>query len=218
MPAHTAHLILPCFQIVEHLGLVIKLGVDGQRLHRHTHRMQEPLVRTSIVDGGKQRLLFIIIFCKQETIGRCEEIALEDALFLAKAVNTCHIHTQRPHHRGLTMLWLFKVWHQLGKTITAVEVLCIPLFAFLESRRLPQLSLCFCHLCHRHSLRFQHLSVVGFLHICQHDLQCRTVTYDMVDVEEEIEVLRILEQADVEQTVVVDVKRHNHLQLPGLDV
>ena len=136
MLAHTAHLILTGLQIVYHLGLIVKLGIDGQRLHRHTHRVQEALVGTSVVDGGEERLLFIIIFGQQETVSRREEIALEDAFLLAECVHLGHLHIERPHHTGLRVLRLLKVGHQLGEAVAAVEVLGIPLLAFVEGCRL----------------------------------------------------------------------------------
>ena len=58
----TAHLVLSCFQKVYHFGFFIKLGIDGQCLYRHTDRMQESFVRSAIIDGGKQRLLLIVVF------------------------------------------------------------------------------------------------------------------------------------------------------------
>ena len=207
--AHTAHLILTSLQVVKHLGLIVKLGIDGQCLHRHTDGMQEALVRTSVVDGGEERLLFIIVFGQQETVGRREEIALEDAFLLAECVHLGHLHVERPHHTGLAVLRLLKVGHQLGEAVATVEVLCIPLLAFVEGSRLAQLYLSRRHLCHRHRLRFQCSSTVNLVDVAEHHLQCGAVADDVVDVEEEVEMFRILEQADMEQTVLVDVERHD---------
>ena len=206
MLAHTAHLILTSLQVVKHLGLIVKLGIDGQRLHRHTDGMQEALVGTSVVDGGEERLLFIIVFGQQETVGRREEIALEDAFLLAECVHLGHLHVERPHHTGLAVLRLLKVGHQLGEAVATVEVLCIPLLAFVEGSRLAQLCLSRRHLCHRHRLWFQCSATVNLVYVAEHHLQCGAVADDVVDVEEEVEMFRILEQADMEQTVLVDVE------------
>ena len=101
MLAHTAHLILTSFQIVEHFRLVVKLSIDGQRLHRHTHRVEETFVGTSVVNRGKQRLLFIIIFSQQEAVNRRKEITLEDAFLLTESVHFGHLHVECTHHTGL---------------------------------------------------------------------------------------------------------------------
>ena len=107
MLAHSAHLILAGFQIVEHLGIVVELGIYGQRLHRHTHGVQETFVGTAVVNGCEQRLLFIVIFSQKEAIDRRKEIALENAIFLAECIYFGHIHVKCPHHTGLCVFRLF---------------------------------------------------------------------------------------------------------------
>ena len=94
---HSAHLVLSCLQIVENLGVIIKLGIDWQRLYRHTYGMQKTLVGATVVDGGEQRFLFIIIFSQQETIGRCKEIALEDAFLLTESIHYSHLYVECSH-------------------------------------------------------------------------------------------------------------------------
>ena len=155
MLAHTAHLVLTSLQVVEHLRFVIELSIDGQRLYRHSHRVEETLVCTSVVDRGKQRLLFIIIFGQQETVDRRKEIALEDAVLLTESIHFGHLHIECPHHTGLRVLRLLQVRHQLRKAVTTVKVLGIPLLAFIKGRRLAQLCLCNSHLRHRHRLWLQ---------------------------------------------------------------
>ena len=132
MLAHPAHLVLTSFQIVEHLGVIVKLGIHGQRLHRHTYGMQETLVATAIIDRREQRLLFVVVSGQQETVGCREEIALEDAIVLAELIYPSHVDAERPHHRGLAVHGLIQVGHQWRITVAAIEVLGIPLLAFLK--------------------------------------------------------------------------------------
>ena len=209
--AATAHLILPGLQVIQHLRFVVELRIHGQRLHRHAHRVEESLVCAPVVDGGEQRLLFIIVFCQQEAVDRGEEIALEDTFLLAEGIHAGHIHAQSAHHTCLRVFRNLQVGHQLRVAVAAVKVLGIPLLAFLERCRLAQLGLCRCHFRHRQCLGFQRLAVVGFLQIGQHHLQRCSVADDVVDVEEEVEVLCILQQADMEQPVVVDVEGHDEV-------
>ena len=204
--AHTAHLILTSLQIVEYPGLIVELGIDGQRLHRHTDGVQETLVGTTVVDGGEERLLFIIIFGQQEAVGRREEIALEYAILLAECVHLGHLHVERPHHTGLAVFRILKIGHQLCEAVAAVEVLCIPLLAFVKGSRLAQFGLSRCHLGHRHRLWFQRTASVDLVYVAEHHLQGGAVADDVVDVEEEVEMFRILEQADMEKTILVDVE------------
>ena len=169
--------------------------------------MQEALVGTTVIDGGKQRLLFIVIFSQEETIGRCEEIALEDAVLLAEGIHLFHLHIKSAHHRCFRMFFHFQVGHQLCEAVATVKVLCIPLLALLEGCRLTQLCLCRRHLCHCHRLGLQRTTIIHLVDVAEHHLQRRAVTNDMMDIEEEVEVFAVLEQTDVEQTVFVDVER-----------
>ena len=116
------------------------------------------------------------------------------------------------------MLRLLQVRHQLRKAVTTVKVLGIPLLALIKGRRLAQLSLCNSHLCHRHRLRFQGATAVDLVYVAEHHLQRGAVADKMVDVEEEVEMLRILEQTYMEQTVLINIERHDHLLLLSLDV
>ena len=216
MLSYTAHLVLPCLQVVEHPGLGGKLGIDGQCLDCHTHRVQETLVGATVVDGCEQRLLFVVIFGQQETIGRREEIALEDAIFLAEGIHIGHIHVKRPHHTGLCVLWFLQVGHQLREAVAAVEVPGIPLLAFIEGGGLAQFCFCHSHLRHRHGLGLQCSAAIDLVDVAQHHLQCGAVADDMMDVEEEIVVPGIPEQADMEEAVVVDVEGNDErLTVPG---
>ena len=107
------------------------------------------------------------------------------------------------------MLRYLQVGHQLCEAVTTVEVLCVPLLAFVKGRRLAQLSLSRCHLCHRHGLRLQCTASVDLVYVAEHHLQGGAVADDMVDVEEEVEMLSILQQTDMEQPILVDVERHD---------
>ena len=211
MFTHPAHLVLSSFQIVEHLGVARKLGIHRQRLHRHTHGVQETLVGTSVVDGGEQRLLFVVVSGQQETVGRCKEIALEDTLLLTESIHLGHVHVECPHHRRLAVLRFLQVGYELCETVAAVEVLGIPLLAFVEGRRLAQFCLGDSHFGHCHRLGLQCFACVGLLQVAQHHLQRGAVTNEVVDIQEEIEMLGILQQADVEQTVLIDVERHDEI-------
>ena len=133
--AHTAHLLLSGFQKVEDGRRVVKLAIDGQRLHRHAHRMEEALVGASVVDGGEERLLFVVILGQQETVGCGEKVAPEDAVLLAETVYAGHIDAECAHLRCLAVDGFFEVGHQLCETVVAVEVPGIPLLALLESCR-----------------------------------------------------------------------------------
>ena len=53
LPA-SAHLLLSGFQVIEHRRLVVIFGIDRQRLDRHTDRVQEPFVRTTVIDGKEE--------------------------------------------------------------------------------------------------------------------------------------------------------------------
>ena len=101
MLSNTPHLLLPGFQVVKHLGLIVESRIDGQRLHRHAYGVKETLVGTTVVDGGEQRFLLIIILSQQKAIGRCKEVALENTFVFAESIHLRHVHTQRPHHRSL---------------------------------------------------------------------------------------------------------------------
>ena len=212
MLSAAAHLVLPTLQEVQHRRVVVELRIDGQRLHRHTHGVQEPLVRTSIVYRGEERLPLVIVLGQQEAVGRREEIALEDALLLAEGIHLRHLDVQRTNHRGLRMLRYLQVGRQLRKRVAAVaKLLGIPLLTLLEGWCLAQFGLRPGNVCHRQFLGCQRLAVVGLLHVAEHHFQCRTVANDMVYVQEEVEVFGILHQTDMEQPVVVKVKRHYEL-------
>ena len=204
--ANTTHLVLTCLQVIQHLGLVVELGIYRQRFDRHTYRVEKTLVRTTVINRRKQRLLFIIIFCQQETIGCCEEITLKDTFLFTEGIHLGHLHIERPHQRRLTVLWFLQVGHQLCKAIATVEVLGIPLLTLLKGRCLAQFRLSHRHLCHRHGLGLQCSPTIDLIHIAQHHFQCRTVANDMVDVEEEVEMLCILQQTNMEQSILVNVE------------
>ena len=55
---YTTHLVLTCLQVIQHLGLVVKLGIHRQRLDRHTYGVQKALIGTTVINRRKQRLLF----------------------------------------------------------------------------------------------------------------------------------------------------------------
>ena len=160
--------------------------------------MQKTFVRTTVIDRCKQRLLFIIIFSQQETIGRCEEITLEDAFLFTEGIHPRHLHTQRPYHTGLAVYRFLQVGHQLCEAVATVEVLGVPLPAFVKGRCLAQRSFCRSHLGHRHLLWLQRSSTIHLIHVGQHDLQRGTIADDMVNVEEEVVVGCILQQTDME--------------------
>ena len=216
--ADTTHLVLPSLQVIQHLGLVVKLGIYRQRLDRHTNGMQKTFVRTTVIYRSKQRLLFIIIFSQQETISCGEEITLEDTFLFAEGIHLGHLHVERPHQRRLAVFRFLQVRHQLRKAVATVEVLGVPLLTFFKGRCLAQFSLSDSHLCHRHGLRLQCSSTIDLIHISQHHLQRSTIADDMMNVEEEVVMLCIPQQSDMEQTILVDIKRHDELLLHNLDI
>ena len=173
--------------------------------------MQETLVGTAVVDGCKQRLLFVVVSGQQETVGCREEIALEDAIVLAELIYPRHVNAERPHHGGLAVHGLIQVGHQWRITVAAIEVLGIPLLALLESRCLAKSFFSQSYFSHRHRLGLQRTATINLIHIAQHHLQRGTVTNEVVNIQEEIEMLGILQQTDMEQTVLVDVERHDEL-------
>ena len=71
----------------------------------------------------------------------------------------------RAKHMGLRAFRTFQVGIQLSERVATIEVLRIPLLAFLKRRRLAFLVLCCGELHQRHLLGFQGLSVVGGLDV-----------------------------------------------------
>ena len=65
MLAATPHLLLAILQIVQHSSVSIELCKDGERLDKHTNCTTQRFVLSSVVDGGKERFLLIVVLCQQ---------------------------------------------------------------------------------------------------------------------------------------------------------
>ena len=170
MLAAAVHLVLTDFQEVKHRGLVGELGIDGQGLYRHTYGALETLVGTSVIDGGKQRLLFTSIFCQQEGIGRHEEITPIDAVVLTELLYPIHTYIQCPRQRSLRFPLQFPIGEQRCVAVATIENLGVPLLVFLESRRVALLGFSQSQFLLRHVLRCQDAAAISGLHVVKHDV------------------------------------------------
>ena len=52
--AAATHLFLTRFQEIQHGGVFVEFGIDGQCLDKHAHGVSELFVLTSIINGRKQ--------------------------------------------------------------------------------------------------------------------------------------------------------------------
>ena len=164
------HLFLTGFQEVEHRSVVGELGVNGQRLHRHANGMLELRIGATVEHRGEQRFLLVVVLGQQEGIGRREECAFFDAVGLAESIHPIHVDAESAEHISVRVLGYFKVGEELGEGVAAVEVLGIPLFAFLESGRFAHLGFGKGEFLHRHLLGSQRATVVGRLHVANDNM------------------------------------------------
>ena len=93
----TSILLLAGFQEVQHRGVISELGIDGQRLHRHTYGMEEPLVSTSVVNSGEQCLLLVVILCQKIRVSCGEEGILIDTVGLAESLYLFLVNAKYPN-------------------------------------------------------------------------------------------------------------------------
>ena len=103
LPA-TRHLLLSGLQEVEHGRLVGKVCIHGHCLDQHTDRLCRPAVVTATDDGAEHRRLLVIVFSQQETVGRREEGALEDAVFAAEGIHADTVHMHAPRSQTVSVL------------------------------------------------------------------------------------------------------------------
>ena len=205
--AATRHLLLSGLQKIEHGGLVGEVCIDRHCLDQHTDRMCRPTVVASTDDGAEQRCLLVIVFGYQETVGRREDGALENAVFAAESIYAGTVNMHAPRLQSVSILGSVQVGQQGGEAVAAVVLLCIPLPVRLELGRLSLFLFFEGQLGHRDCLRCQFLALVGCPNVVQEHLQRRAVANDMVDVEEPVVVLVVAQHPHTEETVVIDVER-----------
>ena len=184
--AAPAHLFLALLQQFQHSRVGSELGIDGQRLYRHAHRMGKPLIGAAVIDRREQRFLLVVEFGKQIGIGRGKQRTLENSRLLAESIDTRHVQRQRACHVILAVLWLFQVGKELGEGVAAVEVLGIPLTALDQRIGLTQLRVGLGNLHEGQFLGSDSLAAVGFVNVLQHDLHRRSVHDDVMVIQKQV--------------------------------
>ena len=207
----TDHLFLTCFQEVEHSSLFRELGINGQRLHRHTNGMLELLLGTVVENRGKQRFLLVVILGQQEGICRREESAFLNAIGLTEGIHLVHVDVENADFMGGRVFGNLEVGDELGKCVTTVKILGIPLFSLFKGW-------CFAHLgfgkgkfLHRHLLGGKRVTVVSLLHIAKHVGKRGAVEDDMMCIEEPIEMVSAAHHFNMKQPAAIKLERLNEL-------
>ena len=206
LPA-TRHLLLSGLQEIEHGRLVGEVCIHGHCLDQHTDRLCRPAVVATTDDGAEQRRLLVIVFSHQETVGRREEGALEDAMLAAEGIHAGTVHIHAPRLQTVRVLSSVKVGQQGREAVAAVVLPSIPLLVLLELGHLSLFLFFEGQLGHRNRLGCQFLALVGCPYVVQEHLQRRAVANDMVDVQEPVVVLIVSQHPHAEEMVVVDVER-----------
>ena len=206
MLAAAAHLVLQQAHEVEHGGLAGELAVDGQRLHCHAHGAKGALVATAVVNGGKQRLLLVVVFRQQETECRGEEVALEDAVVFAELVDARHVNAQSAKLACLAVLALIAVGQELGEGVATVEVGGIPALGIVKGWKLACLGLIEGNLRHADGLGRDVLASVGALNVVKQHAQRGAIGYDVVNVYDKIIVIAVAHQSHAKQATAINVK------------
>ena len=199
MLATPFHLLLMVPQQVEHGGVIVKLAADGHGLDKHSMRVDETLVAASVVGSGCHRSLFAGIACQQVGVCRSHQRALIDTIVAAELLHPLQIHVQGALSISYRIGVRLSVWHQPHHDIIAVKMLGIPLPPCLADLRRASCLLLLCIFCQRQHLGIGGSTAVCHVNVMQQDLLRRAVVYDMVCVEEKIEMLIVLQQAHVEQ-------------------
>ena len=212
------HLLLAGLEVVQHGGLVGEGGINGQRLHRHTHGMLETLVCATIVDGIEEGFLLVVVLCQKVGVNRCKQGTFIDTVLFAEGIHLGHVGTHYALHVRLRVFLDFQVGKKLGEGVATVEVLGVPAFALLESVGLAQLGLSngqfrLCQL-----LRSERATVIDRLHIVNQDAVRGSVADKVVGVEEPVEVFLVLHQAGVEEPSAVELVGLDELPLLRFDV
>ena len=167
----TCHLLLPSLEELEHRGVACELSIGGQRLDEHADGVLQELVLPAVVDVCEQGFLLVVVLREQECESRCEQGALEDAVFLAEGVDALHACAERTQEVNLgVQLWsdgltCVHIRYERRVGIAAIEVLGKPCFRFAECRRLSLGDFCLCCLRLRHVLLFQLESFVSLFYV-----------------------------------------------------
>ena len=111
-----------------------------------------------------------------------------------------------------------EVGHQLGKRISTVEVLCIPLLTFFKSRCLSQFGFLLCYLCHGERFWSQRFSLIGGIYIAEYHLHRGTIDNDVMQILEVIVVICIFQQSDMKQPITIDVERYDKRRFHCLNI
>ena len=216
--AAAVHLFLIGFHEVKHGGFVGELGVNGQRLHRHANGMLELRFGAAVINRVEQRFLLVVVFSQQVGIGRCEKGALFDVVGLAEGIHPIHVDIEDADQMGIRLSGNLAVREKLCERVAAVEVLGIPLFAFLEGGRFALLGFVKGQFPHRHFFRSERATVVGRLHIANDNIVRSAVADDMVHVEEPIDMIRVAQHFGMKQPAAIEFERLDEFLLLGLKV
>ena len=111
-----------------------------------------------------------------------------------------------------------QVGHKLGEGVAAIEVLGIPLFAFLESGRFAHFGFGQGKLLHRHLFRSQRATIVSRLHIANDNMIRGAVADEMMHVEEPIYMLCVAHHFGMKQPATIEFERLDEFAFLGLKV